>query len=67
MDKVAVHAWMIAHREEHRDPATCEINCTALAEEAAHAFDADEEGGCLDDPDHWIWELALETAEKDRE
>lgn len=32
-----------------------EVNRTQLAENAAHAFDHDE---WLDDPDHFVWELA---------
>jgi hypothetical protein len=56
---------MVAHKEEHRDSRTGEINCTTLTEEAAHEFNADDEGGCLDDSDHWIWELALDVAEED--
>ena len=43
-----------------------EVNCTRLAENAAWHFDCDH---WLDDPDHWVWELAAdiqEEAEKTR-
>lgn len=40
------------------DRRTGEVNYTALAEGAAHTFDHDE---WLDDPDHWVWEKALEV------
>ena len=59
----AVTAWMLLSLEEHRDARTSEINLTGLAEAAAAAFGIDDEGGPLDDPDHWIWEAAIEAAE----
>lgn len=40
-----------------------EVNCTRLAEEAAHYFDHDE---WLDDETHWVWDLALEEASSRR-
>lgn len=36
-------------------------NCTQLAEEAAHRCKHPE---WLDDPDHWIWDMALEEGEE---
>lgn len=54
--------WMRVHKEQFRDPLTLEINATLLAESAANAFDADFEYGPLDDPNHWIWEIAIEVA-----
>lgn len=63
-DRAAVTAWMRAHLEEHRDPRTYEVNLTSLAEAAADAFDVADEGGPLDDPDHWIWDAAIEAADE---
>jgi hypothetical protein len=54
---------MLLSLEEHRDARTSEIDLTGLAEAAAAAFGIDDEGGPLDDPDHWIWEAAIEAAE----
>lgn len=54
--------WMRTNVGDFRDPKTHEVNATALAEAAASAFDADYVNGPLDDPDHWIWEAALEIA-----
>lgn len=48
---------------EHIDPLTGIANTTSLAEAAADAFGHAEEGGWLDDPDHWVWEAALAAAE----
>lgn len=42
------------------DQATGEANLTRLAEAAAEAHDHDE---WLDDPDHWVWDMAIEAAE----
>jgi len=36
------------------------VNLTALAERCAHAYDNDS---ALDDPDHFVWEIAIEAAE----
>lgn len=35
-------------------------NYRALAEECAAAFNVNDTGGPLDDPDHWIWDLPVE-------
>lgn len=61
--KVVVRRWMSAHAEDYRDGATGELNPTGLAEGAAAELCLNDEGGPLDDPDHWIWELALEPKE----
>jgi hypothetical protein len=60
-DPTAALAWMVQRAEDHRDGCG-EVNLTSLAEACADAFDDAEEGGPLDDPDHWIWDLALEAA-----
>lgn len=44
------------------DAQTGETNLTELAEDAAGYFHQNHKGGCLDDPDHWIWELAARFA-----
>lgn len=38
-----------------------EVNLTLLAENTAHALGRDE---WLDDPDHEVWEVAIEVAEE---
>lgn len=50
---------MRANLLDHIDPRTGEPDCTGLAEDCALEFDHDE---WLDDPDHWIWEVAVEVA-----
>lgn len=57
----AAAAWMRRSLDEHRDGRTLEVDCTGLAEACAEAFDMADEGGPLDDPDHWIWEVAVEV------
>jgi hypothetical protein len=59
-NRTAARKFMRSIAEEHRDE-NGEINHTSLAEAIAARFDADGEGGPLDDPDHWIWEVALEV------
>lgn len=56
----SVRRWMRSNAEDHRDALTREVNATSLAEAAAGAFDVDHVGGPLDDPDHWIWEIAVD-------
>jgi len=46
---------------EHIDPLTGEVNMTRLAEDAAWEFEGAEDW--LDDPEHWIWEMAAQVAE----
>lgn len=58
-NKDNVRRWMRRNIADHRDPHTGEVNATTLAESAADAFDANGLGGPLDDPDHWIWDLAI--------
>jgi hypothetical protein len=55
LDAPAVRRWM--RLEVHN----CGGSMTALAEAAAVAFDADH---WLDDPEHWVWDLALEETER---
>lgn len=45
-----VASWMLEHASEYD-------TCTSLAEGAAEYFDIMDE---LDDPDGWIWELAID-------
>lgn len=53
-----VRTWMRAYAADYRDPATGEVNATALAESCADAFGVKDVGGPLDDETHWIWDLA---------
>ena len=58
----AAEAWMLMWRDEHADPHTGEVDCTALAEACAGAFDVADEGGPLDDETHWIWDIAVKVS-----
>lgn len=49
----SVKRWMIGNKDDYD-------NSTNLAEAAAIEFDCDE---FLDDPNHWIWDLASEVME----
>jgi hypothetical protein len=42
----------------YEDATTGEVDITALAVAAAHAFGQGDINGCLDDESHWIWEAA---------
>lgn len=63
-ETIARH-WMIRTlQSDERTYLDCdEILRAKLAEDCAHAFEVDDEGGPLDDPDHWIWDTAHEVAE----
>jgi hypothetical protein len=61
-----VRRWMLNNATNHMDPLTGEVNMTALAEAAANAFDESDVEGPLDDPDHWIWELAASVPDSPR-
>lgn len=54
-----VRRFMLRSVEDHRDPATGEVNATKLAEAAALAFDLYEK-----DPDRTIPEALFEEAAK---
>lgn len=43
------------------DPKTGEVNETGLAKDAAWNFDIDQ---WLDDPDHWVWEMAMKVCDE---
>lgn len=59
-NKKNVKSYMNNIYSDHVDNHTGEINYTSLVESAACCFEQDYENGPLDDPDHWIWEIALE-------
>lgn len=50
-----VRQWM--YDAQYNTEPSCYENATQLAEAAADTFEHDE---WLDDPEHWIWELAVE-------
>ena len=55
--RIGTRKWMFHHLDvDGVDPH----NATQMAEDAAEAFGMDDEGGPLDDPNHWIWDLAIE-------
>jgi hypothetical protein len=53
--------WCRNHKSAHRDRTTGELDYTGLAEACAEAFEVNGVGGPLDDSDHWIWEVAVES------
>ena len=55
--KPAVLRWMKSVAEDYVDGCG-EIDCTSLAENAADEFHADF---WLDDPNHWVWDLAVDV------
>lgn len=59
-NKGNVKLWMRNNYSEHVDDTTGEVNLTSICEAAADYFEEDNEGGPLDDPDHWIWECPIE-------
>lgn len=50
--RVACKRWMTLHQDEAE-------TATELAEMAAHEGPGEDEW--LDDPDHWVWEIAIEV------
>lgn len=48
---------------DHVDSQSGDVNLTTLAEDAAGELGKADQGGPLDDPDHWIWEVAIEVAD----
>jgi len=74
-DRNTVRAWMRRQLHEDNDVYEGDIydpvrplyldhcgicNLTRLAEDAAHHAEHDE---WLDDPDHWVWEEAVDIAD----
>lgn len=57
-----VKVWMRSNLDTYRDECG-DVNLTALAEGAAAEFEINDEGGPLDDPDSWIWDLAVKVSE----
>lgn len=55
-----VRTWMKYNAKHHKEAKTGETNYTTLVEECCTHFDVDNEGGPLDDEQHWVWDLALE-------
>ena len=55
--------WMRRNADAYLEP-TGEVNLTRLAEACAAEFDANQEGGPLDDEEHFIWEIAVEVADE---
>lgn len=51
--------WMRAHKAEHVDRLTGEVNLTALVEEWDRAC---ADGGATLDRDHIAWDIAVEVA-----
>jgi hypothetical protein len=61
-NRSAARKWMRSMVETYQDRVTGEVNLTEIVEGCAGAFGVDGIGGPLDDPDHWIWEVAVEVA-----
>ncbi len=61
--EASARAWMNAQLASGGFIDACgEVEVTQLAEACAEAFDVADEGGPLDDPDHWIWDAAANAA-----
>jgi hypothetical protein len=60
--RACVAHWMRRNASAYVDPTTGKVNATALAENAAEAFEQKTSGGPLDDEMHWIWDLAAGIA-----
>ena len=58
-NKLNARNWCRRHADTFRDRRTGEVDSTALAEACAAHFDVDGLRGPLDDPDHWIWDVAI--------
>jgi hypothetical protein len=64
MTKRAARQWMERNVRDYVDPKTGEVILTELAENCCQHFDCKDEGGPLDDSDHWVWDLAAQVATK---
>lgn len=62
LTKTAARAYMRNTLRFHRDKLTGEVNMTELAEHCATVFGADHLGGPLDQPEHWLWDLAYQVS-----
>lgn len=62
MNKIEARKFMKSIAVECSDGI--DVNMTMLAELCAQHFDQDHLNGPLDDESHWIWDLALRTAEE---
>jgi len=60
MTRSAARAYMVRNLKEHTDRITNEVNLTSLAESCCRAFNCSDEGGPLDQEDHWIWDVAAD-------
>jgi hypothetical protein len=55
-----IKQWMEAHKEDHRDPKTGELNYTSLSEECAQALRMYGKPPDYDIPEE-IFEIAIEV------
>ena len=62
MSEKTARTWMERNVADYVDNMTGEVSCTQLAEACCQHFDTNHEGGPLDDPDHWVWDLAAQVA-----
>jgi hypothetical protein len=62
MNRAKATNWMYRNAWRHIDAKTGECNATALVEECAATFEANDVGGPLDDETHWIWDAAVIVA-----
>ena len=61
MEYSNIRKWMLAHKNEYRDPRTNEINCTTLAEECALEL---YPGEWLPET-HEVWDVAVDIENED--
>jgi len=58
---------MKQNTDDNFDPITGEVNPTSLAEDAVWNSGFFDNDSVLDDPEHWIWDLAAEVVEEEQE
>lgn len=63
MTRKTATRWMKANVADYVDDCG-EVNCTLLAESCCQYFDENHVGGPLDDEIHWVWDCAVDVAEK---
>lgn len=56
--EISAYKWMQREIEDYRRHGG--NNITQFVENCVHEFDTPDHDEWLDDPNHWIWEMALD-------